>query len=94
MLNITIPAREEFDSDTGCFSYYEATNLSLEHSLLAISKWESKWQKPFFDKSLSFLFLKYLQPYFSYYIPAFIHIFSTISSAVLFDVSITKWAEI
>lgn len=50
MLNITIPAREEFDSDTGFFSYYEATNLSLEHSLLAISKWESKWQKPFFDK--------------------------------------------
>lgn len=51
MLNITIPAREEFDSDTGFFSYYEATNLSLEHSLLAISKWESKWQKPFFDKA-------------------------------------------
>ena len=50
MLNITIPAREEFDSDTGFFSYYEAMNLSLEHSLLAISKWESKWQKPFFDK--------------------------------------------
>lgn len=47
MLSITIPEREFFNSETNTFSHTESTVLNLEHSLVAISKWESKWHKPF-----------------------------------------------
>lgn len=47
MLSISIPEREYFDAATETFITCEARNLNLEHSLLAISKWESKWLKPF-----------------------------------------------
>lgn len=57
MLWITIPERPESEV------YVEATNefvkipgmkaykLQLEHSLVSISKWESKWCKPFLSKT-------------------------------------------
>jgi hypothetical protein len=50
MLNITIPATELFNENTYEFVTLPEVTLTLEHSLLAISKWESKWEKPFLDK--------------------------------------------
>lgn len=48
MLKIVIPAGECWDSTNEVFiSKKESTTLSLEHSLVSISKWESKWHKPF-----------------------------------------------
>lgn len=49
MLQITIPEREYFDDIKQEFVYHKQQELCLEHSLLSISKWESKWQKPFLD---------------------------------------------
>lgn len=50
MIKITIPAGEFYDEKSGEFIYFKETSLSLEHSLLSISKWESKWHKPFLSK--------------------------------------------
>jgi hypothetical protein len=50
MLTITIPATEEFDEIKGEFIYVKEQTLQLEHSLISISKWESKWCKPFLGK--------------------------------------------
>lgn len=50
MLIITIPATEEFDEIKGEFIYTKEQTLQLEHSLVSISKWESRWCKPFIDK--------------------------------------------
>ena len=47
MINITIPATEAFDEIKGEFIYTKEQTLQLEHSLISISKWESKWCKPF-----------------------------------------------
>ena len=49
-LSITVPAREFFDSRTGEFIETKETVLHLEHSLISISKWESKWHKPYLSK--------------------------------------------
>lgn len=50
MLTITIPATEEYDENTGEFITTREQTLQLEHSLISISKWESKWCKPFLAK--------------------------------------------
>lgn len=50
MLTITVPARELFNDRTNEFIYTKAHTLQLEHSLVSISKWESKWHKPFLTK--------------------------------------------
>lgn len=50
MLKITIPATEYFNEKTQEFCYIKEQTLSLEHSLVSISKWESKWNKPFISK--------------------------------------------
>ena len=50
MLKITIPASEQYNSETNTFFTTKEQHLSLEHSLLSISKWESKWKKPFLSK--------------------------------------------
>lgn len=47
MLSITVPEREIFDEKTGEFIYTKETTLQLEHSLVSLSKWESKWHVPF-----------------------------------------------
>ena len=50
MLQITVPALEGWDESKQEFVSYKAQTLQLEHSLIAISKWESKWHKPFLVK--------------------------------------------
>lgn len=50
MLTITIPARELFDDETQRFLSTKEQTLQLEHSLVSLSKWESKWNKPFLSK--------------------------------------------
>lgn len=47
MLTIIVPEKEFFDDNCGYFYKSPVTELSLEHSLLSISKWESKWHKSF-----------------------------------------------
>ena len=47
MLILKIPARELYRDDLGIFVDVKDTELRLEHSLVSISKWESKWKKPF-----------------------------------------------
>lgn len=47
MLQITVPATEEWDESKQEFVYTKETTLQLEHSLVSLSKWESKWCKPF-----------------------------------------------
>jgi hypothetical protein len=50
MLRITIPATEFYDELTNEFIAPKEQTLQLEHSLISISKWESKWKKPFLSK--------------------------------------------
>lgn len=47
MLIIEVPGNEFYDSVSETFITYSAQTIELEHSLVAISKWESKWMKPF-----------------------------------------------
>ncbi len=51
MLTITIPPADYFDERKGEFVSIKATTLQLEHSLISVSKWESKWLKPFHSKT-------------------------------------------
>lgn len=50
MLEITIPSREFWDEKNETFVYTKETKLKLEHSLVSLSKWESKWNKAFLSK--------------------------------------------
>lgn len=45
MLTITIPATELFDDVKQEFISTKEQTLQLEHSLVSLSKWESKWRK-------------------------------------------------
>lgn len=47
MLSIIIPAKEQYDDNTEEFITSKEQELQLEHSLISISKWESRWLKPF-----------------------------------------------
>lgn len=49
MLTVTIPGFELFDSQKNEFITIPDQELTLEHSLLSISKWEAKWKKSFID---------------------------------------------
>ena len=50
MLRITIPATELWDESKDEFINTKGQTLQLEHSLVSLSKWESKWCKPFISK--------------------------------------------
>lgn len=50
MLQIVIPATEYWDESKNEFIYTKEQTLQLEHSLVSISKWESKWCTPFYAK--------------------------------------------
>lgn len=47
MLELNIEGTELFNELTNEFIYVKPTTLRLEHSLVSISKWESKWKIPF-----------------------------------------------
>lgn len=47
MLTITIPGTEFFDENSQTFISTKGCVLNLEHSLVSLSRWESKWKKPF-----------------------------------------------
>lgn len=48
MFKLVIPAQELFDENTNEFiEAGETVVLELEHSLVSMSKWEAKYQKPF-----------------------------------------------
>lgn len=47
MLQITVPAQEYWDTIKQEFVYTKEQTLQLEHSLVSLSKWESKWNKSF-----------------------------------------------
>lgn len=47
MLNLIIPSQEMFDENTSEFIILKEERIKLEHSLIAISRWESKYKKPF-----------------------------------------------
>lgn len=54
MLTIHIPESEGFDENMNEFINVKACILTLEHSLVSIAKWESKWKKPFIsDKQIT-----------------------------------------
>ena len=50
MLKITVPAIELWDEQKEIFVDIKEQTLCLEHSLVSLSKWESKWHKPFLTK--------------------------------------------
>ena len=51
MLQIIVPITpEEWDEKTEKFIEPKTKVLQLEHSLVSLSKWESKWCKPFLSK--------------------------------------------
>ena len=49
MLQVHVPEIEYFDSVKQEFISIKAQDLTMEHSLISISKWESKWKKPFLE---------------------------------------------
>lgn len=53
MLPLEIPASEFWDPVKESFIVTKKQTINLEHSLVSISKWESKWHKAFLDKGLS-----------------------------------------
>ena len=62
MLQLTIPALEEWDEEAQEFIRFKEHTLQLEHSLVSMSKWESKWCKAFlsnndktFDETIDYI---------------------------------------
>lgn len=51
MLQITIPAVEQWDERKQEFVQTREQILQLEHSLVSLSKWEAKWCKAFLSNS-------------------------------------------
>lgn len=55
MLRITIPSVENWDEGRQEFIQIKGRTLQLEHSLVSLSKWESRWCKSFLsDKDKTF----------------------------------------
>lgn len=47
MLRLIVVKSEDFDEATSEFVTSDRVELELEHSLVSVSKWESKWELPF-----------------------------------------------
>lgn len=50
MLRITVPGGELWDESKEEYVQIKEQTLQLEHSLVSLSKWESKWKKAFLSK--------------------------------------------
>ena len=50
MLKVTIPSIELYDERINEFFTTKEQTIQIEHSLVSLSKWESKWRKPFLTK--------------------------------------------
>jgi hypothetical protein len=50
MLKLVIPDREMYDEIKSEFLTIKGCTIQVEHSLVSLSKWESKWNKPFISK--------------------------------------------
>lgn len=50
MLKIVIPSAELFDATTETFTSTKEQTLQLEHSLVSLSKWEAKHNKPYLSR--------------------------------------------
>ena len=69
MLQITIPQQEFWDEQKQEFVVVKEQTLQLEHSLISLSKWESKWCKVFlsgkdkpFEETLDYIKCMTLTP--------------------------------
>lgn len=50
MLQLELGSTEGYNEETNEFFMTKGKMVFLEHSLLSISKWESRWKKPFLGK--------------------------------------------
>lgn len=50
MLKIILNGDEVYDEENSEFHIINGTELLMEHSLVSLSKWESKFEKPFLSK--------------------------------------------
>jgi len=50
MYEVHVPEMEYYDEKNGLFSNIDETHFQIEHSLISLSKWEAKWEKPFYSK--------------------------------------------
>jgi hypothetical protein len=51
MLKLIIEGDESFNEETSTFETFDSVVIELEHSLISLSKWESKYQKPFLSST-------------------------------------------
>lgn len=49
MLELKIPQRQFFDQQMQSFIVVPSCVLQLQHSLISLSKWQAKWNKPFMN---------------------------------------------
>ncbi len=49
-LTITVPGKDFYDPVSNRFITVKTQKLTLEHSLLSITKWESKWHKAYLSR--------------------------------------------
>jgi hypothetical protein len=51
MFTLKLPSVEIYDEEKNLFTTSKEKIVVLEHSLVSISKWESKWHRPFLSKA-------------------------------------------